>query len=384
MTPMAPTNASQDQLVGQTFAANDYGGQTASADWYEISTIFIYTEELVANSKMWMALGLGSGDRLPTSLGLTNQLPPSHSEVLKMPETRYAFMLTEPICHVDPSARLAITFPFSAPGPATTGSSQLSIAHSNDEGVTWVHDSKKLNFLIQGKATSVSSNQSVTKSRYNFADLTMQVGDHSAAKIHTGMEITNQPLVTENHWLAKFDVDPRSVDLDASGIADWSSSTFSPSELSSGKWQMEKGAIELQTAGQHNFDSDFTEVNFVCRSIENDIPDGVAFAIPWNRKELECNGVMVQVGKDANGLQAVRLFNGKSNTDTLLTAVRDLPDRLLNIRMMFLKQQNKVVLWIDSRYLGSYDLEATGWSDEYASLTAVSYTHLTLPTICSV
>ena len=368
----APTNHPLGQLVSQTFVATDHAGIVASADWYGIDTIFVYTNGDKANSEMWMTLGYGSGARQPTSESLTDQFPPSLVDSSKFntdTHVRYGFKLAEPICHLDPRERLALTFPFEPPGPSTAGSSGLDIGYSNDGGASWTQEANKLDFLVGGFATNVVSTTRVGKSRYRFAHVTMQVGDEAATTMTSQTEITNRPLVATNRWEARFDIDPLTVDLDASGVADWSSQTFDSTELSNGLWNMPTNSVQLQTAGTNGFAAEHTEVNLVCRVLKEVKTGALKFRIPWNRTDVKCHGLVVHVSKDESGMQQVQLLNGDKGS--LLTTVRNLPDQLLHVRLLFIKPLGQVVLWIDDHYFGSIPLESIPWSAQFASLETI-------------
>ena len=356
-------------LISQTFAATDFSTAINSADWYRITKVHAFAE-LADLKPAWMQLRYAGGDLRPTGENLTEAFSAEATGVGKAGKVCYTATLAEPLCHIGSRTRLALVMPLVADDAYTTvSSSGLDLAVSHSGGATWEQDNKMVAFAVEGELRTTNTDLTVTRSRYTFANLTVQVSDRREAQLTTATSITNRPLKIENQWEAKFDREPATIDLDGDGEADWVTTGFNPAQLSGGVWNAPKGSPILQTAGTHQFSGE-VEVQLAYHVVGPETDNGLTFGIPWKRDGGKSFGVLLQAGRTASGDQTLRLFNGSSANDGILTVIRDLPDRMIRIRLLFVAS-SQVVLWIDGDYFGSYPLGSAVWSQNFSSLRTV-------------
>jgi hypothetical protein len=367
MTPAETFDVTSPNLVGQTFSAAQFNAIPADALWWRIDTIHCYTLDFSPNPAMWLQLRGGASDHRPTGIAVTRQLKPTTAG---FGVVRYSFRLPEPICHLSNSEQLSVVLP-DLPRQLTIDSVQGDMCRSTNAGATWEHEFKTLQYAVTGSYTTVTSTNKISQRAFTRVELTLQIGDQSSALIHTGTPLMNEPPDQINRWQARFDTDPTSVDDNADGVADWTASSFDEAELSQGSWQAPQSSVELRTASTHDFAGD-VDVQLVVRCEQDKTPFGVFAAFPFHRDGAKCRGVALALGRQSDGLQSLRLYGGATVSAPMHTIVRDLPNRLIHVRLLSLAQLGQVVLWVDGRYLGSYPSDSVAWSDQFASLRTMN------------
>jgi len=95
-------------------------------------------------------------------------------------------------------------------------------SRSSDSGTTWTADtSATLVHEIRGTILTPGVDQTLTRDHHTSARMTLTVGSGDPVALETNIALLNRPQELTAVWEADFEVDPRLIDLNMDGAADW-------------------------------------------------------------------------------------------------------------------------------------------------------------------
>lgn len=353
------------KLIGQSFAASDFGNSVPSdALWWRLDALHVYMNAGSAHPNMWLRLQRGSGDDRPNSYPLSNSLTAAEATATKSGHIRCAFRLAEPIFQLQRTERLAFVIPDLDGFQPLTDSAPTRQFRSQDGGGSWQIENQGVTFVATGAYTKPSAVKSTDRYYWERARVSLRVGGQGNAHLSAATSFEKRPLDHKAQWQARFDTNPLLIDENGDNVADWSANAFDATQLAQGTWMAPAHAATISTAPSSSFTGD-VEVHLICQSLQAH-SSGVVLELPLHRTGTKSQRVQLHVGSGTNQRQTLRIITGESN---LRTIVRDLPERLLHIRLTSAAELGKFAVWIDDRYVGTFDHETINSAQSSASIS---------------
>lgn len=219
----------------------------------------------------------------------------------------------------------------------------------------WKHDyDDSLYYRIKGTRHTVDSTSHEVVREYITGYNIDMTYDDDPTPVRRRIRLLNTPEnVTAMSRLDFNSESPDETDIDYDGIADWTyagDSTFS---------QVSQNSILPLTNGQKfqsALDNDFsgiTTVNLHCRGTTYNASGGGAFMeIPFGADSSPQGLILVSVDRTRQGNQTVLVTAEDGSTGQTLALVRNLPDEIVELRIVIDAKFNQVAVWVNDVFQG--------------------------------
>ncbi len=223
------------------------------------------------------------------------------------------------------------------------------VSASDNAGATWQHSGDD---RLAFRRTSSHTEQVDTTLDQKFAQSYFvaleQVGSPQLTRAGS---FETKPQLVKNVFEAQFNSDPTTLDSNRDGADDWTVDSGVIGGITDGLWQASAGR-KLQLANPQNLTSAVC-IEFSCRSTQP-VGDGAVLFVEADWQAGTTVPLCAKITRTTNDTQILRLLTEEWGVERTLFQMKDLPDRMLTIRMTIDPQQDQVHLALDESELGTF------------------------------
>jgi hypothetical protein len=252
-----------------------------------------------------------------------------------------------------------------------------ALVESANQGASWqVTSDKGLWFRVRGTYFTVDPTPHVVTRRYaTGVRATLRTGARGDSRVVSQIPLLNTPELLMGFWKLDFDGDPRTVDVNYDGVADWSEASGSGLDnvaaLSDSVWQASAASnVTLRTQGDADF-TGLTTIELRCRGVSYDPAGYGAHLVANIDRDGNSHGVVrVSVRKEANGSQSARVYATTSPAaETIVAEATGLSTEMVEFRLVVDPTADVVATWINGVFQSTVPyVRSTGNSDRFFSL----------------
>jgi hypothetical protein len=205
--------------------------------------------------------------------------------------------------------------------------------------------------------------------------VTLRTGDKGDSRVVTQIPLLNTPELLTGFWKLDFDEDPRAVDVNYDGAADWSeapgSSLFSDASLNGSVWKANAASnVTLRTQGDSDF-AGLTTIELRCRGVSyNPAGYGARMVVNVDRSGNNHAVVAASVRMESNRTQTARVYvTTSSASESIIAEAAGLSAGFVEFRLVIDPSADVVATWINGVFQATVPYtRPAGNSDRFLTL----------------
>lgn len=167
------------------------------------------------------------------------------------------------------------------------------------------------------------------------------------------VRLLNTPELLSGNWRLDFDQDPTdAVDVDFDGVEDWTAGSTALTGSSVGSQFTFADGESIESSVANDF-ADLISIDLKCKGESFNIAGGGAsLQVPFGADSSTFGRLTMTAEVDSNGGQTATVVAADNSGGQTIALVKNLPDEIVEFRIVVEPSSNQVAVWINEVYQG--------------------------------